>query len=604
VPEYPLYQATVFAGKDHILGTADDVRPYNNFFQQQTYLDQYGVTYLPFPNIEWKREPVATIEGNTATFDGCFINTGEAALQDPIFISYYKNDTILANFIKTDTLHRYLMPGDSISFELTLDRLDTLVPYTSLWISVNDNNGKEPFPYQKLCTPWGRYEIKLCGNELMPGTLSKSICSDSPPDIDFTPKPGATVFWRIVDVENVDATTFTEFVSGLPIGDILTLQEDELSGTVTYEVYYKTEEGCYSNTETVVISVIDCEQLCPTVKIAKDSVLVCAENWITVGATYGGSATGVEMDTDGEGELKYYNTADRPFEITYKSDDNDMGNYVKVWVTATMEGTIPAPCPSPTDSLVIEVPDNLDLCNTIVELIVFLEGPTDAYEQLYKDISHEIDSMCSNSQGQLPEMDSICKIATYNDIKNPLGPLGQLIDWVLVEIWNIDSVARTYYLVDSAVLLLKPDGRVVDVGGSLPVFKWQPESEDTRIVVKQRNHLAVVSRRVSFEQGGYTEYNFSTGLDKALGLPGNSPPMMQLHTKYCMWGGDLNQDGIIDADDSAVFLFGLVTGNEGDYNISDMNFCTIIGGRDQFIFNKNLNGTKSSPVLLFKRLYK
>jgi hypothetical protein len=42
VPTVQFNPAIVFPGKDHILGTSDDVRPYNNFLQQQTMLDKYG----------------------------------------------------------------------------------------------------------------------------------------------------------------------------------------------------------------------------------------------------------------------------------------------------------------------------------------------------------------------------------------------------------------------------------------------------------------------------------------------------------------------------------------------------------------------------------
>jgi hypothetical protein len=166
IPQYPINPATVFAGPDEILGTADDVRPYNSFLQQQTLLNQYGVPYFPLPNIVWDTEPTvtATISNDSLRIEGCIKNIGDAALQPPIYITFYKNDTLFSNIptniIKLDSLSTSLLPDSTRCFTFTFKNLDSMLPsLSSMWISVNDKEGD--YTYQKQCETNGRFEIEI-----------------------------------------------------------------------------------------------------------------------------------------------------------------------------------------------------------------------------------------------------------------------------------------------------------------------------------------------------------------------------------------------------------------------------------------------------------
>ena len=154
VPRFQMNPATVFPGQDGILGTADDVRPFNNFLQQQTLLNQNGVPFWTLPNIVWYAHPTMTITGNSAVFEGCIKNIGDAALQAPIFFTYYKNDTITANIIALDAIQRTLAAGDTLCFTFTINNWSAHTPIDRVWISVNDRNGV--YPYQQQCVVDGR----------------------------------------------------------------------------------------------------------------------------------------------------------------------------------------------------------------------------------------------------------------------------------------------------------------------------------------------------------------------------------------------------------------------------------------------------------------
>jgi len=154
VPRFQMNPATVFPGPDGILGTADDIRPFNNFLQQQTLLNQNGVPFFTMPNIVWIAQPTMTINNDTAVFEGCIKNIGDAALQAPIYFTYYKNDTIIANIIALDSIQSTLAAGDTLCFTFSIHNWSAHAPVNRVWVSANDRNGV--YPYQAQCMTDGR----------------------------------------------------------------------------------------------------------------------------------------------------------------------------------------------------------------------------------------------------------------------------------------------------------------------------------------------------------------------------------------------------------------------------------------------------------------
>jgi len=159
VPRYTPNPATVFPGEDGILGTADDVRPFNNFLQQQTSLNQNGNPFWLAANIAWEEDAEVVVKDNTAVITGCIKNTGNAALIAPFYITYYKNSAIPENIIALDSIKTTLMAGDKTCFTFTINNLCTIAPLESIWIGVNDKNGV--FPFQAQCSVGERREVPV-----------------------------------------------------------------------------------------------------------------------------------------------------------------------------------------------------------------------------------------------------------------------------------------------------------------------------------------------------------------------------------------------------------------------------------------------------------
>jgi hypothetical protein len=153
IPRYQMNPATQFPnGK----------QPFNNFLQQQTLLNTDGNLYWPLSNIVFVETPEAISTCDSIVFTGCITNTGDVALQKPIYVTFYKNDTIATNIIAMDSIQNILKVDSTLCFEFTINNISDHAPITSIWISINDRNGN--YPYQAQCEVDGRHEIpvKIC----------------------------------------------------------------------------------------------------------------------------------------------------------------------------------------------------------------------------------------------------------------------------------------------------------------------------------------------------------------------------------------------------------------------------------------------------------
>jgi hypothetical protein len=76
----------------------------------------------------------------------------------PIYVTFYKNDTVSTNVIAVDAIeHQPMYNGDVFAFSFTIKNLSDYAPFSSLWISINDSSGI--YPYQAQCLVDGRFEI-------------------------------------------------------------------------------------------------------------------------------------------------------------------------------------------------------------------------------------------------------------------------------------------------------------------------------------------------------------------------------------------------------------------------------------------------------------
>ena len=163
IPRYQMNPATVFAGGDGVLGTPDDVRPYNAFLQQQTILNKNGTPLWLAPNgrivnnsLVFNYDP--TIDSVTITIK--VYNAGDAAFQTPFYVTTYRN-SIGSTPKYTYEYNEMIYPRDTATITFGIPNFKTQY-YTSgfngLVIQINDNG--DGTNYQAVCNDQNRSVFK------------------------------------------------------------------------------------------------------------------------------------------------------------------------------------------------------------------------------------------------------------------------------------------------------------------------------------------------------------------------------------------------------------------------------------------------------------
>jgi uncharacterized repeat protein (TIGR02543 family) len=154
VPEYQLNPATAFSGNDGITGTADDVRPYNNFLQQQTMLDGSGMPLWITPDgIFDEAQSYASRTGDSITLHACITNRGDAALGEPVYVTVYRDNASPANKIRTDSIDGLVLAGSTrcLTVGIPADTVYKYLPFVRLVVRLNDNGKADGYPAQPEC---------------------------------------------------------------------------------------------------------------------------------------------------------------------------------------------------------------------------------------------------------------------------------------------------------------------------------------------------------------------------------------------------------------------------------------------------------------------
>jgi hypothetical protein len=178
----------------------------------------------------------------------------------------------------------------------------------------------------------------------------------------------------------------------------------------------------------------------------------------------------------------------------------------------------------------------------------------------------------------------------YNGIENVAAGFfsshTDIVDWVLIEIKNSSLVT-----VGKRAAFLKSDGSIVDLDGTSPVeFKGRPAG-DYYIVIRHRNHLAVMSLGTVSLSGSSPLYDFTTGSGQYYG---GVSAANEIETG--VWGmiaGDGNGNGQVQNNDSED-IWKPDNGLSG-YRNSDFNMNGQVQNNDNEDYWKPNNG-KGSQV--------
>ena len=113
-------------------------RPFNNFLQQATTLDQYGRPFAQLANLSIAGESSVEFGNDAISVEMMICNTGELALMPPMYVSVY---TTSGELVQTEEFAQGLLPGECATITLSisqsvLQQFDNPYP---LRIAVNDN---------------------------------------------------------------------------------------------------------------------------------------------------------------------------------------------------------------------------------------------------------------------------------------------------------------------------------------------------------------------------------------------------------------------------------------------------------------------------------
>lgn len=215
-----------------------------------------------------------------------------------------------------------------------------------------------------------------------------------------------------------------------------------------------------------------------------------------------------------------------------------------------------------------------------------------AYRIGQVNMASDLQTYFSANSGLLPTTDPYGGNVVYNNIGNPAGIAGSVVDWIKIEIRDAANPAAK---LQSKSLLLKPNGAVVEVDGTLPKFVGQ--SSPVRVAVFHRNHVAILSNPIASFNAGTAVYDFTTALNKASQLPSDPPQMGLINGKWYMWAGDVNNDLSVDATDMTIANKDFLDGLYDQYLFTDVNLDGGVDATDGSIMNNALiNGYYSTLI--------
>jgi hypothetical protein len=168
------------------------------------------------------------------------------------------------------------------------------------------------------------------------------------------------------------------------------------------------------------------------------------------------------------------------------------------------------------------------------------------------------------------------------------------VDWIVLEFRTAPMEPAVF----RQAALLRNDGIIIDTSGQLPVFDESLLPPGSYyIVLRHRNHLAVMSARPIALSATTPLYDFTTGNEKIY-VPSGSPYGGLIQLSPSVWAiptGDVDSNGIITMLDMAKTK--AASGNIG-YVTADLSLDGVINGVDRVLARNNVYRFSSVPNLV------
>ena len=249
-------------------------RPFNNFLQQATTLDQYGRPFMRLLNVSATTDTSITYENGTFTFSYKFCNTGGQTLSNPFHITYYANN-YQGLIIRTETINDPLTVDNCMTLTVQFSDAELLAfpDLETIVVAVNDDGQgvAQTGGQQEECdTTDNFFYFSPNPCPVMRDTVTADICvrepySDENFDIPASESETAGTFYyeRVFEVNNCDSVIvlalqvhpkyefhFTETIPegtaydnhGIFLNESLLESRDRIDTSITYQ----SEYGCDS----------------------------------------------------------------------------------------------------------------------------------------------------------------------------------------------------------------------------------------------------------------------------------------------------------------------------------------------------------------------
>ena len=133
IPASNFNPATAFTDPEGVIR-----RPFNNFLQQATTLDQYGRPFIALANLSVSSNPTIIYDGDNIQVVMTICNTGELMFEGPLYVSTF---TSSGDLIQTTEVVQNLQPGECVPLILDIS-VSLLAAYETpypLRVTVNDS---------------------------------------------------------------------------------------------------------------------------------------------------------------------------------------------------------------------------------------------------------------------------------------------------------------------------------------------------------------------------------------------------------------------------------------------------------------------------------
>jgi hypothetical protein len=223
------------------------------------------------------------------------------------------------------------------------------------------------------------------------------------------------------------------------------------------------------------------------------------------------------------------------------------------------------------------------------DLTVFLEGPFNG-----TDMNTDLTSNPQLVEGFPLNQPYNTAPWNYDGTESVVSiPNPDVVDWILIEFRDATDAATATEasIIEKQAAFLLRDGSIVGMDGLSNVQFSGTISEQLFAVVRNRNHIDIISANPLVDMGGVYTYNFTTNIGQVYG--GDTGYKSIVPGIYGMAGGDADANGTVNIEDKLTWE--IFSGAKG-YFLEDLNFDGQINNPDKddiWILNTN---TKSSQV--------